>query len=127
MDEDRLSPQLGRLIDEAKAEARLLDIASPDAEGVALLTGSGAIHRGAVTGGSAEVGSAAGSALARAQAAGDAEIIAAAVAAPFHPGETVLPSAESRRCLAGIDPELPLVIKQHGRWVMLPASKVGPS
>lgn len=127
MDEDQLSPQLGRLIDEAKAVARMLGITTPDAEGVALLTGKGTIHCGARAGATEEGGSAAGSALERARAAGDDEILAAAVAAPFHSGETVLPSAESCRCLAGIDPELPLVIKQHGRWIMIPASRVHAS
>jgi hypothetical protein len=127
MDEDRLSPQLGRLIDEAKAAARLLGATGPEVEGVALLTGEGTVHCGAVTEASAEAGSAAQAALDRARSAGHEEILAAAVAAPFATADTVLPSAESHRCLAGVDPELLLVIKQQGRWVMLPASKVNPA
>ncbi len=127
MDEDRLSPQLGRLIDEAKAAARLIGVMGPEVEGVALLTGEGTVHCGATAGASAEAGSAAQAALDRARSAGDEEILAAAAAAPFDPADTVLPSAGSHRCLSGIDPELPLVIKQHGRWVMVPASKVTPA
>jgi hypothetical protein len=124
MDEDRLSPRLGRLIDEAKNAARLLGLMAPEVEGVALLTGSGTVHSGAVAGAPGEAGSAAQAALDRARSAGDEKILAAAVAAPFDPADTVLPSAQSHRCLTGIDPELPLVIKQHGRWVMVQASKV---
>jgi hypothetical protein len=157
MYEDRLSPELGRLIDEAKAAARLLGADTLKAEGVALLTGGGTIHSGATTPGAGAGQGAAGAhgagaasgtgagpidppgagagrpplsaaelALGRARKAGDDEILAAAVAVPGAPAETVLPSAESHRCLMGIDPELPLVVKRQGRWVVLPASQVRP-
>jgi len=127
MDEDRLSPQLGRLIDEAKAAARLLGVTGPEVEGVALLTGEGTVHSGATAGALGETGSAAQAALDWARSAGDQEILAAAVAAPFDPADTVPPSGESFRCLSGVDPDLPLVFKQDGRWVMLPASRVTPA
>jgi hypothetical protein len=135
VDEDRLSPQLGRLIDEAKTAAAALGVATAEAEGVALLTEDGAVHSGAggrSRGAAAAEGnipgraslSAAGLALQNARATGDREILAAAVAAPCDSSETVLPGMESYKCLVEVDPEMPLVLKQHGRWVVLPLSVV---
>ncbi len=126
MDEDRLSPDLGRLIDQAKAVARALGIESPLVEGVALLSDEGNIYGGAVEGPTAPL-SAAHLALERAQKKGDSEILAAAVAAPYDPADTVAPSVAAYERLVGLDPDLPLVVKQHGRWVMLAASKVTPA
>jgi hypothetical protein len=125
MDEDRLSRELGRLIDEAKAAARSLGVDDPAAEGVAVLTEEGTVHCGAGIRGAGSRGAAA-LALESARAAGHGEILAAAVAVPGDATETVLPSAESYRCLVGLDSELPLVFKQFGRWVVLPVSTVGP-
>jgi hypothetical protein len=127
MDEDRLSPELGRLIDRAKAAVSALGVDIPDAEGVALLTGGGTVHCGAAAPACQASVSAAQLALERALSAGDAEVLAAAVAAPFDPADTVMPTPGSYACLADLDPELPLVVKQDGRWVMLAASKVNPS
>jgi hypothetical protein len=137
MDEDRLSPDLGRLIDQAKGAAELLGLTDPAIETVALLSDSGDIytgatlHRGEQVDPSAGPGvnprSAAHLALERAQEAGAGEILAAAVAAPYRLADTVLPSAASYERLVALDPELPLVIKQHGRWVMLAANKVTPA
>jgi hypothetical protein len=137
MDEDRLSPELGRLIDQAKAAARSLGRDDPAVEAVALLTDAGEIYSGAVlrsgttvdAGGGPDAGprSAAHLALEKAQEAGAGEVLAAAVAAPFDPADTVLPSLLTHERLAGLDPELPLVLKQHGRWVMLGADKVIPA
>jgi hypothetical protein len=139
MDEDRLSPQLGRLIDEAKAAARSLDAPGTDVEGVALLTEEGTVHSGAGTrlddaaharGPVADLAPssscAAELALEGVRENGDHEIVAASVAAPHDPSETVLPGEKSYRCLAALDAELPLVLKQHGRWVVLPLSKIRP-
>ena len=47
MDEDRLSPDLGRLIDQAKDAAALLGLQDPLIETVALLTDGGDIYTGA--------------------------------------------------------------------------------
>jgi hypothetical protein len=140
LDEDRLSPELGRLIDEAKAAARLLGVEAPAIEAVALLTESGDIYSGATLhygepvapgptgdGAGATPRSAAHLALERAQEAGAGEILAAAVTAPFSGSETAPPTPQSYERLAAIDPELPLIIKQYGRWVMLPASRVVPA
>jgi hypothetical protein len=125
------------LIDAAKDAAKLFDAYAAEAEGVALLTDDGAVHSGA--GGRVGVATEAegvgtgitGSPLSAAQAAleqvrgcGDREILAAAVAAPHDPSLTVLPSTGSYMCLAELDPELPLVLKQYGRWVVLPLSRV---
>ena len=128
MAEDRLSPDLGRLIDRAKVAVGLLGTESVEAEGVALLVESGDIYSGATDDRSGQGGEAGAvrRAQKQAEAAGPSEVLAAAVAAPFDQSETVLPSAESHRLLAEIDPELPLIVKKHGRWVMLPASQVGP-
>ena len=125
MDEDRLSPDLGRLIDQAKAAARSLGGEDPAIEAVALLTDGGEIYTGATLG--APPLSAAHLALERAREARAGEVLAAAIAAPYDPAETVLPSVATYERLAGLDPELPLVLKQHGRWVMLGADKVTPT
>jgi hypothetical protein len=125
MDEDRLSPQLGRLIDEAKSAARRAALVGTKAEGVALLAGDGSIYSGH-TGADpvSPLSSAADVALASARRAGQEEVLAAALAVANDPAETVFPSAESRSCLAGIDLDLPLVIKQQGRWMMRPLSQL---
>jgi hypothetical protein len=137
MDEDRLSPDLGRLIDQAKDAAKLLGLQDPTIETVALLTDGGDIYTGATlhcgelvdpkAGSAAPPRSAAHLAVERAQEASAGEILAAAVAAPYSVADTVLPSVGTYERLVGLDPELPLVIKQHGRWVMLPANKVSPA
>ena len=125
MDEDRLSPELGRLIDEAKTAARTLDVADPAAEGVALLCDQGDIHTGAAVNPASQ--SAAHVALEKSEEAGAGEVLAAAVAAPYDTRDSVTPSAAVHERLVDLDPDLPLVVKRHGRWVMLPASRVTPS
>jgi hypothetical protein len=137
MDEDRLSPDLGRLIDQAKAAAKLLGAEDPAIEAVALLTDGGDIYTGVTLHGGAQVDSTAGPgetprsaahlALERAQEAGAGDVLAAAVAAPYNRADTVLPSVATYERLVRWDPELPLVFKQHGRWVMLGAGKVTPA
>ncbi len=137
MDEDRLSPDLGRLIDQAKAAARLFGLEDPAIEAVALLTDEGDIYTGATlhygasldpaAGPGATPRSAAHLALERAQEAGAGEFLAAAVAAPYDPADTVPPSVATYEFLVGLDPELPLVLKKRGRWVMLGADKVTPA
>jgi hypothetical protein len=128
MDEDRLSPQLGRLIDAAKAAASRADSTAAKAEGVALLTESESVHAGHAGGDPANpAASAAEVALAAAYRAGDEGIAAAAVAVANDPAETVLPSPESRRCLAELNPDLPVVFKQRGRWVLLLLSQLPSS
>lgn len=111
MDADRLSPQLGRLIDAAKADAA--GRTAPRAQGVALLASDGAIY----------VGTDAAGALAAAQVSGAEELLAAAFAAG-EPEETQLPGAECREVLSRIDTELPIVAKYLGRWVTVPLSEL---
>jgi hypothetical protein len=125
MREDQLSPLLGRLIDAAKAAVpQTGDRAGHPSEAVALLTDSGAIYTGRSGGGPA--GAACGAAEAALddwRRAGTGSIDAAALAGD--PAcESVFPCAECGRLLAGIDPELPLVLKQRGRWVLAPLSAV---
>ncbi|MBN1629606.1 MAG: hypothetical protein JW990_07580 [Thermoleophilia bacterium] len=128
MDEDRLTPQLGRLIDAAKAASLQVAAAVARAEGIALLTAGECIHAGHAGGGpDAPAASAAGMALAAARGAGETDIAAAAVAVANDPAPTVLPSAESRRCLADLDPDLPVVFKHRGRWVLLLLSQLPDS
>ena len=122
MDEDLLSPRLGRLIDQAKAAARQAGPEISRAEGVALLTDAGTVHVGCADGQPEPAAPAAEAALAVARQAGCSAIVAAAVAVPDDPSETVMPSDASRRVLAAVDPELPIVFKQRGRWVMLSLS-----
>lgn len=126
MDVDRLSPRLGRLIDEAKAAAQRAGPEVTRAEGVALLTAAGSLYSGYSEAGSCPV-AAAQMALAAARESGGEEILAAAVAIPSDPAGTVLPSPESGRILAGLDPDLQIVFKQSGRWVMLPLSEITPA
>jgi hypothetical protein len=126
MDEDRLSPPLGRLIDAAKAAAGEGAVDGPT-EGVALLTDAGTVHAGCSRGHpDSSVPSAADVALDAARQAGSGEILAAAVAMPTDTADTVLPSTRSRQSLADIDADLPLVFKQQGRWVSLPLSQIPP-
>ncbi|MFH0917220.1 MAG: hypothetical protein V1912_12360 [bacterium] len=128
MHEDRLSPELGRLIDAAKAAAARVAPSRGRVEGVAVLTATGAMYAGHAVDDDAAApsGSAAEAALSSARRAGDGEVLAAAVAVANDPAESVFPSPDSRRSLAEIDPHLPLVVKQLGRWVMLPLSQLSP-
>jgi hypothetical protein len=128
VDEDRLSPQLGRLIDEAKAAALRADPTAPRAEGVALLAGGGAVYVGHAGADPAlPLLPAADVALASASEAGHGEIVAAAVAVAGDPADTILPSAECRRSLAAVDPDLPVLVKKQGRWVLLLLSQLPSS
>jgi hypothetical protein len=124
VDVDKLSPRLGRLIDEAKAAARRAGPGVARAEGVALLTAADSLFVGYPDEAGSRFVAAAEMALAAAREAGAEEILAAAVAVPSDPAGTVLPSTESRRVLAGVDPDLQIVFKQRGRWVMLPLSEI---
>lgn len=125
MDEDRLSPQLGRLIDSAKEAARRSTASASQAEGVALLSARECVYVGHAGEDPADPSvSAAEVALSLVHAAGDEEVVAAAIAAADDPSATVYPSAESHRCLAGLNPDLPVVVKQHGRWVLLLLSQI---
>jgi hypothetical protein len=111
VDVDKLSPRLGRLIDEAKAAALRAGPGVAWAEGVALLTAADSVYVGYPD----EAGS---------------RLVAAAemaLAVPSDPSGTVLPSKESRCMLAGVDPDLQIVFKQRGRWVMLPLSEIAPA
>jgi hypothetical protein len=122
--EEQLSPQLGRLIDAAKAALPTAGRAGLEAEAVALLTESGVIYTGCSTGDPSSGGCrAAVLALADHRAAGGGDIDAAAFALSV-PADSVFPCPGCRRALAGIDPELPLAIRQRGRWVLVPLSAV---
>jgi len=123
--EDRLNPRLGRLIDMAKAASLRAGAEASVAEGVALLTESESIYVGHAGGDADRPGaSAAEAALAAARQADGEKIVAAAVAVANDRSATVMPSQESRRCLAGLDPDLPLVVKQRGRWVLILLSEL---
>jgi len=137
--EERLSPQLGRLIDAAKAAAAQVDPTLPPTEVVALLTSSGAVHTGQTgpAGAAEQAGqaeqiagdhpevpvSAAEAARARARAAREDEVLVAVIAVTGAASQSVSPSPATCRSLAELDPELPLVLKRKGRWVMLPLSR----
>lgn len=128
MDEDRLNPQLGRLIDAAKAAAN--DAPQPGstsapAEGIAVMTRTECVHAGrqGSTPGVLAV-SAAEAALEAVSRAGGGEVVAAAVAFTHDPAERACLSLASRRRLAAIDPDLPMVVKHRGRWVLLPLSRL---
>lgn len=125
MDEARLTPQLGRLIDSAKAATLTAGPATLPIEGIALLTDKESIHSGCSGGRPAQLGACAAEvALAAALRAGGGTILAAAVAVDGDCGDSTSLSPESRRCLEGLNPDLPVVIKQRGRWVLLLLSQL---
>lgn len=125
MDESRLTPRLGRLIDMAKAASLQVDPGASTAEGIALLTERESIYVGHTGGDPDRPGtSAAEVALVAARRAGEEEIVAAAVAIANDPGATVTPCRESLRCLAGLDPDLPLIVKKRGRWILMIVSEL---
>lgn len=123
MDEDLLSPELGRLIDVAKAAAGE-GPAESRLEGVALLTEEG-IYPGRGEGGAGC--RAALEALDAWHEAGEDALLAAAVASSDTSVASVLPCPTCRAALAAVDPELPLVIKRKGRWVLTPLSWLPPA
>ena len=121
MREDQLSPQLGRLIDAAKNA--LPDFSACGSyEAVALLTETGAIFTGRSAAWEAE-GGAVEAALRsyRGSGAGDIDAAAFAVNAPV---ESVVVPAVCRKILEGIDPDLPILMKRLGRWVIVPLSSL---
>jgi len=109
VDEDRLTPQLGRLIDAAKAAAAT----GPRAEGWAALGHDGKVY--------ARTGLA--FTLAEVAACGtEAEALAFAVAGQTE--ETVLPAAGWREGVGDLDPKTPVVLKYLGRWVLVTAGEI---
>ena len=129
MDEDRLSPELGRLIDAAKAAAAApRGPGAPRAEGWALLVGDGTLCVGPDA---AAVISAARSGPGKASygglAAGAPELLAVAFAIAGEADDDLLPGEDARDALRALDPGLPIVVKHLGRWVVLPLSGLPPA
>jgi hypothetical protein len=126
--EERLSPELGRLIDAAKSAAARVDPNRARTEVVGLLTSTGAVYTAhADEDHAGRPVSAVESALGLARAAGDSEVVTAVVTLAHDASDSVSPSPAVHRSLAALDPELPIVVKQRGRWVMLPVSRIQPS
>lgn len=125
MDEDRLTPRLGRLIDAAKAAARAgLVRATLGDDG----TGGGAPPRGegwAVLGEDGEVfvGLWLAATLDAAVHSGTSPQ-AAAFALAGESDDTQLPAGGWRTALAGADPHLPVVVKHLGRWVVVTLEEI---
>lgn len=135
MDEDRLTPQLGRLIDAAKAAAG--GACAPQAPGLA----GGSTAGAAGTTGLADSASAvateraegwallgvdgkvySGTRLARAfdgMRAAKTEPEAAAFAVHGESGDTLLPGWGWRTGAQGIPADLPVAVKYLGRWVLV--------
>ena len=121
VDEDRLTPELGRLIDAAKAAAGEViaaasgedQAAAPCAEGWAWLGANKAVYAGRDP----------ATALAAARTAG-AEPLAAAFAVVGDPADTLLPHGDWRGAMSDVDPETPIVVKYLGRWVMVTLAEV---
>ena len=124
MDEDRLSPAMGRLIDAAKMAASQAAPFSSRAEGVALLTANGAVHSGHGGSPAPVFRCAVDSALASLRRAGGGMVIAAAVAGASESVESMFPCADCSRSLAELDPGMTVVVKKLGRWVALRASEL---
>jgi cytidine deaminase len=127
MSEDHLSPQLGRLIDVAKSAVNEAGLSSRSVEVVGFLTAGGEIFTGCYSKDDPENPScdAATDALERCIQAGH-EDIDAAIVAGGDASEDSAPCAECHAVLMDIDPELPLLVKQRGRWVLLPVDRVSP-
>jgi hypothetical protein len=117
MDEDRLTPQLGRLIDAAKAEAGGTAPADAAAtarnEGWAVLGLDGSVHPGRTLG-----------AAIAAAAVVSTQPEAAAFAVAGEAGETVLPAGGWREGAEDADPELPVAVKYLGRWVVVTLGEI---
>jgi hypothetical protein len=124
LDEDVLSPLLGRLIDEAKTAAHA-GAAAECTEAVALLLGDESVvvaQAPFVCAGSQP--SAGDAAVAKAWAKGEQEIAAAAVALSDAPAADMPPSHRTRCALAAVSSDLPLVVKLRGRWIVKPLSQL---
>ncbi len=112
MDEDRLDPLLGRLIDTAKHAATQAPVA------VALLDEEGRV----VAGAAAAALEAAAAALEAREDCG-LRVVAAAFARA-NAAATAIPDGACLCLLAEIDAELPLVYKDRGRWVVNSVSRL---
>jgi hypothetical protein len=120
MDEDRLTPSLGRLIDAAKTAAAA---AGPDeppepgagrrGEGWAVLGVDGEAYPG---GWLAAAVSAALSAGTRPEAA--------AFAVVGERADTLLPRGDWREGAQDVDPQLPVTVKYLGRWVLVTLGEI---
>jgi hypothetical protein len=120
VDEDRLTPRLGRLIDAAKAAAgeaaRAPGGAAPEAaraEGWAVLGVDGKVYRAPRL----------AAAVAAARTAGT-EPEAAAFAVTGESGDTLLPRAGWRAGAEQADPHLPVAVKYLGRWVLVTLEEI---
>jgi hypothetical protein len=130
VDEDLMSPEMGRLIDAAKAAARdsagraAGEPGTPEgtpvrSEGWAVLGRDGAVFTGP------GLGAALAAAGARDGQAGAGSVItAAAFAVAGESGDTLLP--QRGWCPAGsdIDPEVPVAVKYLGRWVVVTLAEI---
>jgi hypothetical protein len=128
MNDDLLSPLMGRLIDRAKAAAVEAESGAGGAEGIALLLADETIVAAGAPNAVSGPGCAVARALEVARAQGGQAIEAAAVALSDAQSKTALPCAASREALQAIDPALPLVAKLRGRWVVRLLSELpGPA
>jgi histidine ammonia-lyase len=118
VDEDLLSPELGRLIDAAKAAAAAAAAAVPAsrAEGWALLSADGCMYAGPDLG-----------AVVSAVRMTASEPVAAAFAVAGETGEALLPPADQRAVLEDVDSGLLVAAKYLGRWVAVPLSELPPT
>ena len=114
VDEDRLTPQLGRIIDAAKSAAGGGGSGAPArGEGWAVLGMDGKVYRAVRL----------AAAVAAANAAGT-EPEAAAFAVTGEQGETLLPRAGWRAGAERADPQLPVAVKYLGRWVLVSLAEI---
>jgi hypothetical protein len=123
--EEQLSPELGKLIDAAKTAAEQAGSCGCRAEGAAVLTESAQIFVGR-SGRGAEVGPTCSVARAFAAAGlpGGDGVVAIALAAANDRATSFIPCEVCGSFLGSLDPELPVVTKQLGRWVMQPLSEL---
>ena len=122
MDEDRLTPVLGRLIDAAKAAAATADDeraaceegeVTPRVQGWAVLAEDGEVYSGRRLAGVLGV-------LQRSGTVPEA----AAFAVAGEPDDTLLPSGDWLGGAVGADPHLPVAVKYLGRWVVVTLEEI---
>jgi hypothetical protein len=117
-----MSPEMGRLIDAAKAAARN-GVGEPGtpvrSEGWAVLGRGGVVFAGSGLGAAL---AAAGAVSGQAHAA--CGITAAAFAVAGESGDTLLPLGGWGPAGSGLDPELPVAVKYLGRWVVVTLAEI---
>jgi hypothetical protein len=120
MDEARLTPDLGRLIDAAKTAAMRAEwygSAPARTEGWALLAEDGRVHSGADPASMLRM-------VREDGVVSVGDVMAAAFAVAGRPGDTLLPGSDWESALNVLAPDTPVAVKYLGRWVVVALSEL---